>query len=203
MRRTPAAALLASLVMVANPPVLAETVVVGYITPSGEVGSPNPSEPAAVVEAEGVVVNALEPGRSDVESRDECPVAGCGYQLLLVNPAAIQRTQSRNQASTENGCDTLDSGVVDAMPERKQLGGSARLYVGRGEIPAQTLGRTGTSGTPTAAGLGLLCFSNPFFEDGLLSDDRAGPLVATQPAPIAILYTPGQGSGTTVEHVPT
>lgn len=128
--------------------------------------------------ARATVVHRLEPPNAYVDADAHCPEEGCAYQLVLVDPAAVN--------DGETGCDTLDYAVVDADPDEQPVAGAAQVYTGQGPIPRETADPDAPNALTT--GVGLLCFANPAHADGLRDDAGAGPLVTTQPSPLVVVY---------------
>lgn len=176
-------------------PALARTIVVGYLPPAVQYGV-LAGEDAELgdneIRARGVVVDNLEPGAGPADTRATCPDGGCGYQCLVVDPAAMGYSQSGDPSP--GGCATLDYGVVDADPDVRDVDG-ARLFTGRGPLPERTVDPGGDGGSKRLSrGVGQLCFATPAHDGRSVNDAGDGPLAATQPVPVVVLSN-GQPRG--------
>lgn len=180
------ALLLAAAALGMGAPSVADTVVVGYIPPGIDYGTTDDSEvPLGQVRADGLVVENLEPSTRDAGRREGCPPEGYRYKLIVLDPAALRDHDGTGTAA--GGCDAVEYGVIDPEPYATPLGGGARLYTGSGPVPATTAD-TASGGTPDSLtpGVGKLCFAATSGGD----EAGGGPLAATQPRPVVILYDP-------------
>lgn len=168
-------------------PALASTVVVGYLPPRVEYGvlAGDDAELANdEIRARGVVVDNLEPGAGPADTNAACPDAGCAYQLVVVDPAALRPADDQPPPAA---CATLDYGVVDPDPDVADVDG-ARLFTGRGVVPRHTVDGGDDQGSQRLSrGVGQLCFATPADAGGRPADAGDGPLAATQPVPVVIL----------------
>lgn len=196
MRRWDLVALLALVAaMPVGVPALGETITVGYLPPGVDYGATDDSGVKfGEVRAQGLVVGNLEPGARDLGTRDECPPAGCRYQLIVIDPAAVRPDPDTGTGAV--GCEGLEYGVVDPEPEETRLGSGARLYTGSGPLPELTADTASeTTPSPLTPGVGQLCFATPSGEEGWSNDAGDGPLATTQPNPVVILHDPDAEPG--------
>lgn len=176
-------------------PAVGEPITVGYLPPGIDYGATDDSEiELGEVRAQGVVVENLEPGARDLDTRDECPPEGCRYELIVIDPAAVRGDPVTGPGAV--GCDGLQYGVIDPEPEETRLGGGARLYTGSGPLPERTADTANqTTPSPLTPGVGQLCFATPSGDEGWTNNAGDAPLAATQPNPVVILHDPDAESG--------
>lgn len=176
----------------ATVPAVAATVLVGTTTLDDGTDR-DPADPVSrgeQVRAQATVVNNLEPTRASADADGACPPEECAYQLALVDPEAVT-----GDAGTSAACDTRDYGVVDAAPREHVLPGGARLYVGQGRPPRETVAGDGDGPDRVAQGVGQLCFATAAHADEDGADPGDSPLAATQPAPVVVTYDPAAEAG--------
>lgn len=181
----------AAAVLVLAAPVFACTVPVGSTTwptdDDPDQGSASaPGHDAGQIRARGLVVNDLEPPNAFVDTDRACPSEGCAYELHLTDPETVRGDTDGEPAIN---CRTLDYAVVDAEPRMQEIDQAARVYTGEGGLPVRTAD-TPRGDTPDrlTPGVGQLCFASPAHDGWRRNDTDDGPLVATQPTPIVILY---------------